>query len=938
MPDTKRVNIVVDGLPVQVPAGTSAVDAANQVGVEIPIFCHHPNLAPVGMCRMCLVEVGTPKVDRATGQVETDADGHPVIAFMPKLQAGCTTAASEGMVIRTATPAVADARRSVLEFLLTSHPLDCPVCDKGGECPLQNLTMRYGPGQSRFPWAEKYHFPKPVPLGPLIVLDRERCVLCARCIRFQDEIAADPVLGFENRGRGMEIVTFSDPPFQSYFSGNTTDICPVGALTTRDFRFQARVWEVVGKPSVCPHCPVGCNTMLDTRFSGAIERVMPRRNEAVNEIWLCDKGRFGHHHAAAPTRLATPLIRRGGVLTPATWDEALDAAAALLRAARDAHGPGAVGGIAGGSVPNEDLYLFGRFLRAVVGTNNVDHRPAVVRDDSVARAGAGAETRLTDLGAGTTVVVAGLDVEEEAPVVFLNLFKAISRGARVVVVGGRPQKLDRHADVALRWRYGAEDTLLAALIRGVLGARDAAASDDFAAAGDAATPGAAAVPDPSRRPDAPDLGALRAAVAPFTPDTLGGVHPVRAEDLAAAVEAVAGAAGVLVLYGREAADLGLTPALAALVAATGRPPGRDHGLVAVGPHANSQGAADMGLLPGWLPGYRRADDPAARAALADVWPAPPPEAPGHDAAAMLAGGVRALFVLGSDPAGDDPRHAAALEGLDALIVQELFLTETAARAHVVLPAQSVAERPGTLTSLLRRVQRFYAAVPPAGQARQGWKILRDLGQRFGMPEPFADAADVMDEIARAVPAYAGLTYAALGAPPPAAPTDMLLPFAPLTEARKVSYAGTAYENAYGEGAPWPTRGEPAGLDWRPRPAAPAGRDAAGGDALLVVPTRALYDLGALGAPSPLLRGLVPPPHVVLSPFDAAARGLADGARVRLATPHGRVDADVRILDGVTPGTILAPERLAWPVPVRALLGGAPAAAATIEALPGGGAA
>ncbi len=924
MPDPKLVNIVVDGIAVQVPAGTSAVDAAHQVGVEIPIFCHHPNLAPVGMCRMCLVEVGTPKVDRATGQVEADADGNPVIAFMPKLQAGCTTAASEGMVIRTTTSAVADARRSVLELLLTSHPLDCPVCDKGGECPLQNLTMRYGPGRSRFTWAEKYHFPKPVPLGPLIVLDRERCVLCARCIRFQDEIAADPVLGFENRGRGMEIVTFSDPPFRSYFSGNTTDICPVGALTTRDFRFQARAWELVGRPSVCPHCPVGCNTMLDTRFVGAIERVMPRRNDAVNEIWLCDKGRFGHHHAAAPERLTTPLVRRGGVLTPATWDEALDEAASRLRAIRDADGGAAIGGIAGGSVPNEDLYLFGRFLRAVLGSNNVDHRPAVVRDDTVARAGVGPETRLTDIGAGTTVVVAGLDVEEEAPVLFLNLLKAIGRGARVVVVGGRPQKLDRHADVALRWRYGAEDTLLAALIRGVL------------ADGGAAAAAAGGLPDAI--PAAPDLAALGAAVAPFTPDTLGGVHPVRAEDLATAVDAVAGATGVLVLFGREAADLGLTPALAALVAATGRSPGRDHGLVSVGPHANSQGAADMGLLPGWLPGYRRVDDPAAREALAAVWPAPPPAAAGLDAAAMLAGGVRGLVVLGTDPAGDDPRHAAALEALDCLIVQELFLTPTASRAHVVLPAQALAERPGTLTNLLRRVQRFHAAVPPVGRARQGWKIIRDLGQRFGMSEPFADAADVMDEIVRAIPAYAGLTYDSLGAPPPGAPTDMLLPFAPLSEARKVSYAGTAYENPYGDGRPWPATGAAAGLDWRPRPiaAATGGRGTSAGDTVLVVPTRTLYDLGALVAPSPLLRGLVAPPHVLLSPFDAAARGLADGARVRLTTPHGAVEAAVRVHDGVTPGTALAPERLGWTLPVRALVGSAPMAAATIEAVAAGG--
>src|SRR3990172_4895137 len=215
----KQVRLEIDGRTVSVPPGTNVVDAARRLGIEIPIFCHHPRLDPVGMCRMCLVEVFPPVGAPPAGESTGDDSGEPVVRFAPTLVTGCTTQVSEGMVVRTATDAVVDAQRSVLEFLLTSHPLDCPVCDKGGECSLQDLTMRYGPGRSRFVWGEKYRFPKPVPCGPFIVLDRERCVLCARCVRFQDEIAADPVLGFENRGRGMEIVTFSDPPFDSYFSG-----------------------------------------------------------------------------------------------------------------------------------------------------------------------------------------------------------------------------------------------------------------------------------------------------------------------------------------------------------------------------------------------------------------------------------------------------------------------------------------------------------------------------------------------------------------------------------------------------------------------------------------------------------------------------------------------------------------------------------------------
>ncbi|RME46392.1 MAG: NADH dehydrogenase (quinone) subunit G, partial [Chloroflexi bacterium] len=305
----KLVTVIIDGIEIRVPPGIMVVEAAKQAGIEIPVFCYHPKLTPVGMCRMCLGEVGLPARDRETGEIQVDDAGNPVIRWFPKLQTTCTTQVSDGMVVRTQSEQVAFARRAVLEFLLSSHPLDCPVCDKGGECPLQDLTYSYGPGRSRFDYEDKFHFEKPVPLGPLIALDRERCIQCARCTRFQDEVAGDPVLSFENRGRGMEIVTYSDPPFNSKFSGNTTDICPVGALTSRDFRFRGRAWELTNTRSICPHCAVGCNIIVGHR-AGEIRRIMPRENNAVNEIWICDKGRFGHHFVNSADRIKTPMIRK----------------------------------------------------------------------------------------------------------------------------------------------------------------------------------------------------------------------------------------------------------------------------------------------------------------------------------------------------------------------------------------------------------------------------------------------------------------------------------------------------------------------------------------------------------------------------------------------------------------------------------------------------
>ncbi|MFI0606493.1 MAG: NADH-quinone oxidoreductase subunit NuoG [Anaerolineae bacterium] len=943
---TKTVTVSIDGQQITVPAGTTAVDAAAKVGVEIPIFCHHPRLEPVGMCRMCLVEVGTPKVDRATGQAELDVEGRPVIGFMPKLQAGCTTRCTEGMAIRTQTPVVSEARESVLEFLLTSHPLDCPVCDKGGECPLQNLTMRYGPGQSRFQWGEKFHFKKPVPIGPLIALDRERCVLCARCIRFEDEIAGDQVLGFESRGRGMEIVAFGEEPFKSYFSGNTTDICPVGALTTKDFRFEARAWELVGHAGVCGHCSVGCNLMHDVRF-GRIERVMPRQNEAVNEIWLCDKGRFGHAFAQDGTRLQTPLVRKDGELVEASWDEALTLVAERLMAVQREQGPMAVGGIAGSGLANEELYLFGKLLRGVLGTNNVDHRGGILRDDVIARCGAGADLRLTELGAGDCLLVAGLDVEEEAPVLFLNLLKAVGRGAKVVVLSGRPQKLDAHADLVLRYALGGEDDVVAALARALASLPTAQAASDPVTSTTPATPAAtaplaasddsdvtAAVETAAPDPAVARRSALAEALAAFSADSLAGRHPLRAEDLDAAAALLGGAARLLMLFGQEAADSGWAPGLAALLAAGPQAADSGSGLVAVGRHANSQGAADMGLLPDWLPGYRPVSDPAAHADLAPFWPHAVPDAPGLDAPAMLAGGVKALYLMGTDPAGDDPRLESGLEAMDFLVVQDLYLTESAKRAHVVLPAMSAPEREGTTTNMTRRVQRFYAAVDRMGRSRADWKILRDVCQRLGHAAPYATAADLFAEIAQAVPAYAGLSYAQLGPPSPPEPEATLLPFAPQTEARKVSYQGTAYVADLGEGRVWPAAND---LDsasrWRPRAVAAsnvAATNAAAPARLRLQPVPTLYDGGARIRAASILHPLVRLPYVQLSPFDSTALGLAAGSRVRLSAPAGAVTAEVEIRDGLTPGMVLAPEGLAWERPLASLLDGAPTVMVAVE--------
>ena len=462
----KTITLTIDDTQVTVPPGTLIVDAAKTVGIDIPVFCYHPKMEPVGMCRMCLVEIGRPAIDRATRQPILNDDGSPKIQFGPKLETSCTTPVSDGMVVLTHSEAAAAAHKEVVEFLLTSHPLDCPICDKGGECPLQNLTMGYGPGQSRFLFSEKQRLAKHYPLGELITLDRERCIQCARCVRFQDEIADDPVLNFSDRGRKMQIVTSSDPGFDSIFSGNTTDICPVGALTSDDFRFGARPWELTPSASICTQCPVGCNITYNVRREVkagggmVIKRVMPRQNEEVNELWICDKGRFAYHYTELKDRLNEPLVRKNGQLVPASWDEALDLVAEKLKGAQN---PVV---LAGGRLSNENLFNY--YALAAGAKANALLYSHMAGGDLVANHGLTPGSNLGKLGKGSLVLVAASDLHEEAPIYWLRIKQAAQRGATLIVLNPRATRLDKYATHSLRYDYGQESAALRNFLPGAM--------------------------------------------------------------------------------------------------------------------------------------------------------------------------------------------------------------------------------------------------------------------------------------------------------------------------------------------------------------------------------------------------------------------------------------------------------------------------------------
>jgi NADH-quinone oxidoreductase subunit G len=835
------VTFYIDGRAYQVPKGTNLVDAAKMHGIDIPVFCYHPKLNPVGMCRMCLVELGNVSVNRETGEQELDENGQPVIRWIPRLQTACTQNVVEGLAVRTTTDKVTAGRNSILEFLLTSHPLDCPVCDKGGECPLQNLTMGYGPGRSRFIFDDKIRLDKHVPLGELIYLDRERCIQCARCTRFCDEIVGDDVLAFHERGRRLQIVTISDPPFDTKFSGNTTDICPVGALTTADFRFGARPWELEQEETICPYCPVGCNLSASTRLDRdaggkkIIKRIMPRQNEWVNEIWICDKGRFGHHHSRSEERLTQPLVKQNGEWVAVDWATAYDQIAARLK-----QNETSLGVLGSPDLSNEDFWELRRLVENAAPGTPLGVWPAnMTGGDLVAQVGVGSETRLRDAGPETAILVIASDFEEEAPIWWLQVKQAADRGAKLVVANARPTKLDRFATVPVRYRYGEAVGVLNGFLASAVGRGLPADLDDKRA---------------------PGLSQLQSG--------LGGVEDAYPD----ASEALLSAENLLIFAGGEGLSLAehreLMQAAANLLIVTGRAGRKNSGLVAVWPGPNMQGAYDMGF--------------SAEATQA-----------------LLAARPKMWIIGGANPVEEDPRMAEAIRDAEFVVATAQFMTPTAEAADIVLPRQSFAERSGSFTNGLRRVQRFNPVQAEIGDAMPDWKIFASIDERISGRKAPISAAAVMREINRAVPDYAEASF------PRLAQVERQFP---LVGGDDLYYGGTSYNNLQGIGYPIPPAAERGDAALPVRPVKVEAPTAAG--ELTAIPVRLLYDRDPLFEQSELMHQRIPQPYVELSADDAARLGIAEGDRVAVTGEGFRAEVVARV-DGRAPtGFVLLPMQLA----------------------------
>jgi NADH-quinone oxidoreductase subunit G len=704
-PQQRTITFTLDGREVQAPENSMLVDAAKHGDVEIPVFCYEPKLGgPVGACRMCLVE----------------------IEGIPKLQTGCSTPVKDGMVVNTQTERVKEAQQSVVEFLLINHPLDCPVCDKGGECPLQDISFGWGGGISRF-IEPKRHFVKPVALSSKIAIDRERCILCYRCVRFSEDVSEDDQLVLLERGAHSYVATFDGHPYEAPFSGNIVELCPVGALTAMPYRFKARPWDIEDAGTLCTLCPSQCNVTLTVRDE-QVMRALARDNPEVDDGWLCNRGRFVREEIHGPQRITEPMVRDGGVLRAVSWERALDAAAGALRRA-GAHSAALVGGQA----TNEEGFLLARTMREGLSSPHIDSRRAGTLPLELHRALAepALQAQVADLEHAHAVLVLDCDPVADMPIIDLRIRKGVRHSGVSLAVASQAQgALDRRAAQALRFDPSMGAVFTQALAA-ALGAGSASDVDRLAQSAGA---------DPA------EVHALAQLLADAGKNEHGGdaeqasleVVVVWGERLTAGEQGAAGAKALLAIAER----LGMSAA-----------PGA--GLLEIPSGANARGLREAGVLPNAGPGLRPLEEIDAGLDAQGI------------ASALAAGELTALHLLQCDPLAEDYDRdlwQTALERATTVIAHTTTLSEgIAEHADVIFPAESHAEKEGTVVHPDGRIQRLRPAIGRQGETRAGWMVIADLALQLGLDLGVDSGPMATEQLTEAVPFYAGLTLDEIGA-------------------------------------------------------------------------------------------------------------------------------------------------------------------------------
>jgi len=736
MPDTatEGVRLTIDGQTVTVPKGTLVIEAARRVGAMIPHFCYHPKLKPDANCRMCLVEVEK----------------------MPKLQTACSTPVAEGMSVHTATTVVNDAHKSVLEFILANHPLDCPVCDQGGKCDLQDFSHQYTATTSRFIETKRI-FQKEY-FSPLIETQMNRCVQCLRCVRYCDEVMDVKALAPVGRGTMTEIKHFGAHPLDCEFCGGCVQICPVGAITSRLSMYEYRPWMLKRADTLCGYCGDGCQITVQTKGQDLIE-VNSSYGAGRNNGDLCARGFFGFQAGSHPERLTHPLIRRHGVLVQATWVEALEFIAEQIGAIKAAHGASSVGGLISGRCTNEELYLFQKFMRTTIGTTHIDSsaRYGHVNGIQAMRQVQGTHrwvVSFDDIAAADVLLLVGTNITESNPITGLRVKEAVKkRGAALITIETLEPAIDSISNISnlALHHFTTPATQLRSTILGLL---KAVVEQDLIQ------------PALTQRQPA-YVQAVTDALQQISWEALEAVTGATRSSFTEAVKILAGGRRVIILAGQGLlrSKHGYTGSvdLLDLLLLLGKLDQPGCGFAPLAEENNDQGAVEMGAVAEYLPGPYDVTDAAARDRMTKLWSHETPQEAGSSLVEMMeqaaAGRIKALFVVGENPVASLPSqcHAGdALRSLDLLVCQELFLTETAELAHVVLPVASSMEKSGTFTNTEGHVQAVRPAIEPPGESRPDWEVFSALSMLLGSPWEYADSKDILKEIRSLIPGYGSL--------------------------------------------------------------------------------------------------------------------------------------------------------------------------------------
>ncbi|MEK9627681.1 MAG: molybdopterin-dependent oxidoreductase [Nitrospinota bacterium] len=690
-----EVTLTIDGKSVTVPKGTKVVDAAKQVDVDIPVFCYHEKIGPLGCCRMCLVEVEK----------------------MPKLMTACTMDVAPDMVVKTVGDKVEKAQKGVLEFTLLNHPLDCPVCDKGGECPLQDNTFKYGPPDTRMEFHRANNV-KAAPLSPVITIDRERCIACQRCTAYSERIEQNRELVMLNRGFHNEVNTFNNQPYDNRFSGNVIDICPVGALTNTDFRFKARTWDLTNHDTLCANCGVNCNITFGTRLN-ELMRIEARPNDAVDDGWICDKGRWGHQFVDSKNRITAARENSVGKTEPTSFpnfpidaptEEAAEKVVEVFKRIAEEHGPESIGFIGSPYATNEESFLYQKLFR-LLGTNNIDHKPYQETP--------GLPVNHYDIDAiesSNIVLLIASDPTEELPILDLRIKKAVTRcGTKLLSLNDQTTALDKYAGLTVKYKIGSEASAIDALAEGL--ARELGESIDFSS-------------------DLAQTG-------------------IPADEMKSLVEAVRSSMKICVVYNPAALSGDSALRVKRLLSVISKIPTVECGAIPAAPATNAVGAMDMGLLPDFYPGGVPVSDSEK---IKELWGEEAPTKAGLTTLEMLAkaksGELKALWVHRSNPVVDFPggdQVVEALKNLDLLVVHDMLETETTQLAKIVLPSSGPGFDEGTTTNIGGRIQARRKALDSGVPA--DWKLISIMLKKLGDETEYSRVAKVLNDIAKRVPGY-----------------------------------------------------------------------------------------------------------------------------------------------------------------------------------------